>query len=64
MNVFRDRARRATLEARRTLGLADRTDDLAAVEGRNELVSAMRRLTSHQRAALVAYLDEHYPPTA
>jgi RNA polymerase sigma-70 factor (ECF subfamily) len=53
MNVFRDRARRATLAARRTLGLADRTDDLAAVEDRNELVSAMRRLTPHQRAALV-----------
>jgi RNA polymerase sigma-70 factor (ECF subfamily) len=53
MNVFRDRTRRATLAARRTLGLADRTDDLAAVEDRNELVSAMRRLTPHQRAALV-----------
>ena len=53
MNVFRDRARRATFVARRTLGLADRTDGLAAVEDRNELVSAMRRLTPHQRAALV-----------
>jgi len=53
MNVFRDRARRATLAARRTLGLADRTDDLAAVEDRSDLVSAMRSLTPNQRAALV-----------
>jgi RNA polymerase sigma-70 factor (ECF subfamily) len=53
MNVFRDRARRATLGARRTLGLVDRTDDLAAVEDRSELVSAMRSLTPHQRAAVV-----------
>jgi RNA polymerase sigma-70 factor (ECF subfamily) len=53
MNVFRDRARRASLAARRTLGLAERTDDLAAVEDRNELVRVMRRLTPHQRAALV-----------
>jgi RNA polymerase sigma-70 factor (ECF subfamily) len=52
MNVFRDRARRATLAARRTLGLADRTDDLAAVEGRNELVSAMvaSRLINERRS--------------
>lgn len=53
MNVFRDRARRATLAARLTLGLVDRTDDLAAVEDRSELVSAMRSLTPHQRAAVV-----------
>lgn len=53
MNVFRDRARRASLAARKTLRLAERTDDLAAVEDRNELVRAMRLLTSHQRAALV-----------
>ena len=53
MNVFRDRARRAAVAARRTLRLVDRADDLAAVEDRSELVSAMRSLTPHQRAAVV-----------
>src|SRR3990172_5510302 len=36
-----------------SLGLADRRDDLAAVEDRDEVVRVMRRLTAHQRAALV-----------
>jgi len=53
MNVFRNRSRRASLAARRSLGLADRRDDLAAVEDRDEVVRVMRRLTAHQRAALV-----------
>ena len=42
MNVFRDRARRASIAARRSIGIADRGDD-----------RAMRPLTPHQRAALV-----------
>src|SRR5262245_46787196 len=53
MNVFRNRARRASLAARRSLGIADRGDDLAAVEDRDEVIRVMRPLTSHQRAALV-----------
>jgi RNA polymerase sigma-70 factor (ECF subfamily) len=53
MNVFRNRARRASLAARRTLGVADRADDLAAVEDRDEVIRVMRPLTPHQRAALV-----------
>ena len=53
MNVFRNRARRAAVSARKALGMADRADDLLAVEDRDEMVRAMRRLTPHQRAALV-----------
>jgi RNA polymerase sigma-70 factor, ECF subfamily len=53
MNVFRNRARRASLAARRTLGIANRSDDLATVEDRDEVVRVMRPLTAHQRAALV-----------
>ena len=53
MNVFRNRARRASLAARRSLGIADRRDDLAAVEDRDEVIRMMRPLTAHQRAALV-----------
>lgn len=53
MNVFRNRARRASLAARRSLGIADRGDDLASVEDRDEVVRVMRPLTAHQRAALV-----------
>src|SRR3972149_7776103 len=53
MNVFRNRSRRASLAARRSLGLADRRDHLDAVEDRDEVVRVMRRLTAHQRAALV-----------
>jgi RNA polymerase sigma-70 factor (ECF subfamily) len=53
MNVFRDRARRASIAARRSIGIADRGDDLAAVEDRDEVIRAMRPLTPHQRAALV-----------
>lgn len=53
MNVFRDRARRASIAARRSIGIADRRDDLAAVEDRDEVIRAMRPLTPHQRAALV-----------
>jgi RNA polymerase sigma-70 factor (ECF subfamily) len=53
MNVFRNRARRASIAARRSLGIADHGDDLAAVEDRDEVVRAIRPLTAHQRAALV-----------
>jgi RNA polymerase sigma-70 factor (ECF subfamily) len=53
MNVFRNRARRAALAARKAMHLADRADDLAVVDDRDEVVRAMRGLTPHQRAALV-----------
>ena len=53
MNLFRNRLRRAALAVRRTLDLTPSSDDLAAVEDRDELVRAMRGLTPHQRAALV-----------
>lgn len=53
MNVFRNRLRRAGLGMRKALALAPSTDDLATVEDRDEMVRAMRRLTPHQRAALV-----------
>ena len=53
MNVFRNRARRATLAARKALRLAPTTDDLAAIEDRDEVIRAMRHLTPNQRAALV-----------
>jgi RNA polymerase sigma-70 factor, ECF subfamily len=53
MNVFRNRARRASIAARRSIGIADRGDDLAAVEDRDEVIRAMRPLTPRQRAALV-----------
>jgi RNA polymerase sigma-70 factor, ECF subfamily len=53
MNVFRNRARRASIAARRSLRIADRGDDLAAVEDRDEVIRVMHPLTAHQRAALV-----------
>jgi RNA polymerase sigma-70 factor (ECF subfamily) len=53
LNLFRNRVRRATLAARKALGLTDAGDDLAAVEDRDEVVRAMRHLTPKQRAALV-----------
>ncbi len=53
MNVFRNRSRRASLALRKALRLAPSVDDLEAVEDRDEMVRAMRPLTSHQRAALV-----------
>jgi RNA polymerase sigma-70 factor (ECF subfamily) len=53
MNVFRNRARRTSLVLRKALRLAPSTDALQAVENRDEMVRAMRALTSHQRAALV-----------
>lgn len=53
MNLFRNRARRAALAVRKTLALAPSTDDLAAVEHRDEMVRALRSVTPHQRAALI-----------
>jgi RNA polymerase sigma-70 factor (ECF subfamily) len=53
LNLFRNRTRRAVVAARRVVGLAQRSDDLAAVEDRDEMVRAMRRLTPQQRVALV-----------
>ena len=53
MNVFRNRMRRVSIAARRSLGITDDGDDLAAVEDRDEVIRLMRPLTAHQRAALV-----------
>jgi RNA polymerase sigma-70 factor (ECF subfamily) len=53
MNLFRNRARRAGLAVRKVLALAPGTDDLAAIEDRDEMVRELRKLTPHQRAALV-----------
>lgn len=53
MNVFRNRARRAALAARKAMRLVEQGDELAAVEDRDDLVRSMRPLTPHQRAALV-----------
>ena len=53
MNVFRNRARRAALAVRKTVGTASTTDDLGTVEDRDELARALHPLTPRQRAALV-----------
>ena len=53
MNVFRNRARRSALALRRSLRLAPDTDDLAAVEDRDEMVRLIRVMTPRQRAAVV-----------
>jgi RNA polymerase sigma-70 factor, ECF subfamily len=53
MNVFRNRYRRAKLTVRRTLGPGAPVDDLAAVEGRDAIVRALRALTPQQRQAAV-----------
>jgi RNA polymerase sigma-70 factor (ECF subfamily) len=60
MNLFRDRYRRASLGLRRALFLAPpETDDLAAVEDRDEIVRLLLGLDPKQRAALLltAILD-------
>jgi RNA polymerase sigma-70 factor (ECF subfamily) len=60
MNVFRSRYRRASLGLRRALSLAPAaTDDLAAVENRDEVVRLLLGLDPRQRAAvlLTAILD-------
>jgi RNA polymerase sigma-70 factor (ECF subfamily) len=53
MNVFRNRARRAAVAVRKSFGLLHPSDELAAVEDRDDMIRAMRDLTPHQRAALV-----------
>jgi RNA polymerase sigma-70 factor (ECF subfamily) len=54
MNVFRSRARRASLGFRRALFLAPaETDDLAAVETRDAVVRLLRGLDPKQRAAVL-----------
>ena len=60
MNVFRNRFRRASLALRRALSLApNQTDDMAALETRDEVVRLLRELDPQQRAAVVltAILD-------
>jgi RNA polymerase sigma-70 factor (ECF subfamily) len=54
MNVFRSRARRASLGLRRALFLAPaETDDLAAVETHDEVLRLLRGLDPNQRAAVL-----------
>ena len=55
MNVFRNRYRRAALAVRRSLSLAPQaSDELAAVEDRDEVIRLLRPLPPRQRAAVVA----------
>ena len=55
MNLFRNRYRRATLAMRRGLSLAPQaSDELAAVEHRDEVIRLLRPLPPRQRAAVVA----------
>jgi len=55
MNVFRNRYRRAALATRRSLSLAPQaSDELAAVEDRDEVIRLLRPLPPRQRAAVVA----------
>ena len=61
INLFRSRARRARLAMRQALMLAPRTDDLAAIEDRDEVARMLRGLTPHQRAALVLTNYLGYP---
>lgn len=60
MNVFRNRFRRSSLVLRRAIQLAPpATDELAAIETRDEVVRLLRELNRQQRAAvlLTAILD-------
>jgi RNA polymerase sigma-70 factor (ECF subfamily) len=55
MNVFRNRYRRAALAVRRSLSLAPQaSDDLAAVDARDEVIRLLRPLPPRQRAAVLA----------
>jgi RNA polymerase sigma factor (sigma-70 family) len=55
MNVFRNRYRRAALALRRSLSLApEASDELAAVEDRDEVIRLLQPLPPRQRAAVVA----------
>jgi len=53
MNVFRNRYRRAVLALRRTMSSAPASDELAAVETRDEVVRLLRDLPPRERAAVV-----------
>jgi RNA polymerase sigma-70 factor (ECF subfamily) len=53
MNGFRSRYRRASVAVRRRVALAPSTDDLAAVEDRDEVVRILRPLSPAERAAIV-----------
>jgi RNA polymerase sigma-70 factor (ECF subfamily) len=53
MNLFRNRMRRASVAARRAFSPASSSDDLAAVEDRDEVVRFIRPLPPRQRAAMV-----------
>jgi RNA polymerase sigma factor (sigma-70 family) len=53
MNLFRNRARRASLALRKAVSPELRADDLATVEDRMELIAVLRSLPARQRAALV-----------
>jgi RNA polymerase sigma-70 factor (ECF subfamily) len=54
MNVFRNRFRRSSLALRRAISLAPpATDELAAVETRDEVVRLLGELTPDQRAAVL-----------
>lgn len=53
MNGFRSRRRRAALAVRRVAGRREASDAFAAVEDRDEVIRALRRVTPQQRAALV-----------
>lgn len=53
MNVLRNRARRAALAIRKPVTPSLRSDDLAVVEDRDELVRLLRPLTPRQRAAVL-----------
>jgi RNA polymerase sigma-70 factor, ECF subfamily len=53
MNLFLNRRRRAAVAARRAFRLAAASDELAAVEMRDEIRRALRALTPAQRVALI-----------
>jgi RNA polymerase sigma-70 factor, ECF subfamily len=53
MNLFRSRYRRAALAIRRTFAPILRTDDLATVEDRDEVVRLLRGLAPAERASIV-----------
>jgi RNA polymerase sigma-70 factor, ECF subfamily len=59
MNLFRNRVRRALVAARKVLSAGAATDDLAAIEDRDEVVRRLRPLPPRQRAAilLTTYLE-------
>jgi RNA polymerase sigma-70 factor (sigma-E family) len=53
MNAFRSRRRRALAALRRTLPHPSPPDEVSAVDGRDEVVRALGRLSPRQRAAIV-----------